>query len=81
MKSFIAQAAVVAVVVGMSAPAVAAGKDCKKLKEKVEQELKEKGDSGSYVRIYEADDQVDGKEIGLCDNGTRKVVLIEVEPS
>ena len=81
MKSYIAQAALFAVVIGVSVPAVAADKDCKKLKAKVEQELKTKGDSASYVRIYEADDKVDGKDVGLCDKGTRKVVLFEVEPS
>lgn len=81
MKTYIAQAALFAVVIGVSVPAVSADKDCKKLKAKVEQELKAKGDSASYVRIYEADDKVEGKEIGFCYNGARKVVLFEVEPS
>ncbi|WP_197474842.1 hypothetical protein, partial [Oleiphilus sp. HI0079] len=81
MKSYIAQTALLAAVIGVSAPAIAADQDCKKLKAKVEQELKDKGDSGSYVRIYEADDKVEGKEIGFCYNGARKVVLFEVDPA
>ena len=81
MKSYIAQAALIVAVLGVSVPAVAVDKDCKKLKAEVEQQLKEKGDSESYVRIYEADDKVKGKDMGLCNQGTRKVVLIEVEPS
>ena len=81
MKVQFVRAALVAIGFCLSSPLFAAPPDCEKLKEQVEKELKSKGDTSSYVRIYEADDKTDGKDVGTCSNGDYKVVLFEVEPS
>jgi hypothetical protein len=81
MKVQFVSAAFFAAGLGLSSQLFAAPPDCEKLKEKVEKELRAKGDSSSYVRVYEADDETDGKDVGKCANGALKVVLFEVDPS
>lgn len=66
----------VAVVVGLavSGPALAQRKDCGELKGEIEAKIKKNGVEKFSLDVVEADTQGDGKVVGTCDGGTKKVV-------
>ena len=65
-----------AVVVGMavSGPALAQRKDCGELKGEIEAKIKKNGVEKFSLDVVEADKQADGKVVGTCDGGTKKIV-------
>ena len=65
-----------AVVVGMavSGPAQAQRKDCGELKGEIEAKIKKNGVEKFSLDVVEADKQADGKVVGTCDGGTKKIV-------
>jgi len=65
-----------AVVVGMaiSGPALAQRKDCGELKGEIEAKIKKNGVEKFTLEVVEADKQADGKVVGTCDGGTKKIV-------
>ena len=65
-----------AVVVGMavSSPALAQRKDCGELKGEIEAKIKKNGVEKFSLDVVEADKQADGKVVGTCDGGTKKIV-------
>jgi hypothetical protein len=65
-----------AVVVGLaiSGPALAQRKDCEELKGEIEAKIKNNGVEKFSLDIVEADAQADGKVVGTCDGGTKKIV-------
>ena len=69
-----------AVLVGMSVslmvsgPALAQRKDCGELKGEIEGKIKKNGVEKFSLEIVDADKQADGKVVGTCDGGTKKIV-------
>jgi hypothetical protein len=66
----------VAVVVGLalSGPALAQRKDCAELKGEIEAKIKKNGVEKFSLDVVEAEAQGDGKVVGTCDGGTKKIV-------
>ena len=65
-----------AVVVGMAVggPALAQKKDCGELKGEIEAKIKKNGVDKFSLDVVEADKQGEGKVVGTCDGGTKKIV-------
>jgi len=68
-------AALVAVAV-TSGPAFAQGmrKDCTELKGEIEAKIKKNGVEKFSLDVVDADAQAEGKVVGTCDGGTKKIV-------
>ena len=67
---------VAAVVVGMavSGPALAQRKDCGELRGEIEAKIKKNGVDKFSLDVVEKDAQADGKVVGTCDGGAKKIV-------
>ena len=65
-----------AVVMGLSAsgPALAQRKDCGELKGEIEAKIKQNGVEKFSLDVVEADKQTEGKVVGTCEGGTKKIV-------
>ena len=65
-----------AVVVGMavSGPALAQRKDCGELKGEIEAKIKKNGVEKFSLDVVDADKSAEGKVVGTCDGGTKKIV-------
>ena len=65
-----------AVVVGMAVagPALAQKKDCGELKGEIEAKIKKNGVDKFSLDVVEGDKQGEGKVVGTCDGGTKKIV-------
>ena len=65
-----------AVVLGMvvAGPALAQKKDCGELKGEIEAKIKKNGVDKFTLDVLEADKQSDGKVVGTCDGGSKKIV-------
>jgi len=65
-----------AVVVGLaiSGPALAQRKDCGELQGEIEAKIKKNGVEKFSLDVVEADKQAEGKVVGTCDGGTKKIV-------
>ena len=65
-----------AVVVGMavSGPALAQRKDCGEQKGEIEAKIKKNGVDKFSLEVLEKDAQADGKVVGTCDGGEKKIV-------
>jgi hypothetical protein len=60
------------VMLGLCAPAWAQKKSCVALKSDIEAKLKAKGVTGYMLDVVA--DAKDGKVVGTCDGGTKKIV-------
>ena len=69
---------VAAAVLGLStfgvSPVWAQKKDCNELKTEIEAKIKKNGVDKFTLDIIEADKQADGKVVGTCEGGTKKIV-------
>ena len=67
---------VAAVVLGAGpvGPAWAQKKDCDELKAEIEAKIKKNGVDKFTLDVVDADEQADGKVVGTCDGGTKKIV-------
>ena len=72
MVKLIAAAVVVGLVI--SGPALAQRKDCGELKSEIEEKIKKNGVEKFSLEVVDADKQSDGKVVGTCDGGTKKIV-------
>lgn len=65
-----------AVVVGMAlaGPALAQRKDCGELRGEIEAKIKKNGVDKFTLDVLEKDAQADGKVVGTCDGGAKKIV-------
>jgi Protein of unknown function (DUF1161) len=72
MVKLIAAAVVVGLVI--SGPALAQRKDCGELKSEIEEKIKKNGVEKFSLDIVDADKQAEGKVVGTCDGGTKKIV-------
>jgi len=61
-------------VVGLSGTAWAQKKDCTELKSEIEAKIKKNGVESFTLDIVDKDAQADGKVVGTCDGGTKKIV-------
>jgi hypothetical protein len=59
-----------------SGPAFAQGmrKDCTELKGEIEAKIKKNGVEKFSLDVVDADAQAEGKVVGTCDGGTKKIV-------
>ena len=55
-------------------PALAQRKDCNDLKNEIDAKIKKNGVEKFTLDILEKDAQADGKVVGTCDGGTKKIV-------
>jgi Protein of unknown function (DUF1161) len=65
---------VAALVLGLSGSAWAQAKPCAELKGEIEAKIKKNGVEKFSLDIVEADKQADGKVVGTCEGGTKKIV-------
>jgi hypothetical protein len=65
-----------AVVLGMvvAGPALAQKKDCGELKGEIEAKIKKNGVDKFSLDVVEGDKQGEGKVVGTCDGGSKKIV-------
>jgi len=70
MKSFIA---IVASLL-MASPVFAQVKPCEELKSEIDAKIKKNGVKEFTLTIVEKDAAEDGKVVGTCDGGTKKIV-------
>ncbi len=59
---------------GLASPAWAQRKACEELKGEIEAKIKKNGVEKFTLDILEKDAQADGKTVGTCDGGTKKIV-------
>jgi hypothetical protein len=62
------------VVVGLSSPAWAQRKGCDELKGEIDAKIKKNGVEKFTLDIVDKDAQAEGKVVGTCDGGTKKIV-------
>ena len=55
-------------------PAFAQRKDCNELKDEIDAKIKKNGVKEFSLTIVGMDDKEDGKVVGTCDGGTKKIV-------
>ena len=67
-------AAAVMVGLSVSGPALAQRKDCEELKGEIEAKIKQNGVEKFSLDVVEADKQTEGKVVGTCEGGTKKIV-------
>ena len=72
MVKLIAAAAVLGMAV--SGPALAQKKECGELKTEIEAKIKKNGVDKFSLDVVDADKQAEGKVVGTCDGGTKKIV-------
>ena len=72
MMKLIAAALVTGLVV--SGPALAQRKDCGELKGEIEAKIKKNGVEKFTLDVLEKDAAAEGKVVGTCDGGTKKIV-------
>ena len=65
---------VAALVLGLSTTAYAQKKDCNELKTEIEAKIKKNGVDKFSLEVIDADKQSDGKVVGTCGGGTKKIV-------
>jgi hypothetical protein len=66
--------AAVAVSIACSSPAWAQRKDCDSLKGEIEAKIKKNGVDKFSLDVVEAAAQAEGKVVGTCDGGAKKIV-------
>jgi Protein of unknown function (DUF1161) len=72
MGKLIAAALVAGMVI--SGPALAQRKDCGELKGEIEAKIKANGVEKYSLDVVDKDAQAEGKVVGICDGGTKKIV-------
>jgi hypothetical protein len=65
---------IAALVLGLSGTAWAQKKDCTELKSEIEAKIKKNGVESFTLDIVDKDAQSDGKVVGTCDGGSKKIV-------
>ena len=65
---------IVAATLLLVAPALAQRKPCEELKAEIEAKIKKNGVEKFSLDVVEKDKQSDGKVVGTCDGGAKKIV-------
>jgi hypothetical protein len=63
-----------ALVLGLSGSAWAQAKPCEELRGEIEAKIKKNGVDKFTLDIVEADKQAEGKVVGTCEGGSKKIV-------
>jgi hypothetical protein len=63
-----------ALVLGLSGTAWAQKKECAELKSEIEAKIKKNGVDKFSLDIVDKDAQAEGKVVGTCDSGAKKIV-------
>ena len=63
-----------ALVLGLAGTAWAQKKECAELKSEIEAKIKKNGVDKFSLEIVDKDAQADGKVVGTCDGGAKKIV-------
>ena len=58
----------------VSGPVFAQRKDCGELKTEIEAKIKKNGVEKFSLELVDADKSAEGKVVGTCDGGTKKIV-------
>ncbi|MCB1690731.1 MAG: DUF1161 domain-containing protein [Halioglobus sp.] len=58
----------------VTSPAIAQPKDCDELKAEIDAKISANGVASFTTTIVDRDAAEDGKVVGTCDNGTKKIV-------
>ena len=67
--------AAIGVLLFVSVPAHAQGpKSCEELKDEISKKLDAKGVKGYTLEIFAKDKDAEGKIVGTCDGGTKKII-------
>jgi len=74
MGRLIVAALVMGFAISTSGTAWAQAKDCDELKGEIEAKIKKNGVEKFSLDIVDADKQADGKVVGTCGGGTKKIV-------
>ena len=74
MSRLIVAALVAVAMASGSALAQGMRKDCNELKSEIDAKIKKNGVEKFSLDIVDADAQADGKVVGTCDGGTKKIV-------
>ena len=72
MGKLIAAAVIAGLVI--SGPALAQRKDCDELKGEIEAKIKKNGVDKFSLDVVDKDAQAEGKVVGTCDSGAKKIV-------
>jgi Protein of unknown function (DUF1161) len=74
--------AAIGVLLFVSVPAHAqAAKPCEELKDEITKKLDAKGVKGYTLDIVAKDKDAEGKVVGTCDGGTKKIIYSKTSPS
>jgi hypothetical protein len=65
---------IAALVLGLAGTAWAQRKDCDELKGEIEAKIKKNGVDKFTLDVVDADKQAEGKVVGTCEGGTKKIV-------
>lgn len=65
---------IAAVALMLIAPPALAGKSCDELKSEIEAKIKAKNVKTYTLDVVGKDEQKDGKVVGTCDGGTKKII-------
>lgn len=58
----------------LAAPAIAQVKPCEELKGEIEAKIRQNGVSVFTLTVVDKDAEEDGKVVGTCEGGTRKII-------
>ena len=73
--------AIAMVLIALSAPAWAARKDCAELKSEIQQRISSNGVVAFTLDVVEVATPEQGKVVGSCDGGSRKIVYLKTDLS
>ncbi len=71
MKKTLTSAAILAL---LAAPAMAQVKPCEELKSEIEAKIRQNGVTAFTLTIVDKDAEEDGKVVGTCGGGTKKII-------
>lgn len=72
MKKMLSSAAILATL--LAAPAMAQSKSCEELKGEIEAKIRQNGVAEFTLTIVDKDAAEDGKVVGTCGGGTKKIL-------
>lgn len=76
MKKMLSSAAILATLAAalVTAPAVAQSKSCEELKGEIEAKIRQNGVAEFTLTVVDKDAAEDGKVVGTCGGGTKKII-------
>ncbi len=72
MKKMLSSAAILATL--LTVPAMAQAKSCEELKSEIEAKIRQNGVAEFTLTVVDKDAEEDGKVVGTCGGGTKKII-------